>query len=349
MILLFCLPRKVRIYIFAASIIFLLSGATAYGDRFKIGVSIPLSGSLAEYGQAAQNGMLLAEEEHPEKFVAIEFLFDDNRYDSKLAVGAFNRLVDLEKIDLLYMWGVEPVLAVVPLAKKKKVPVIALTQDPSVAVDNPYVIRFLNPAEEFSKKTLEYLRTKNVKHIGILKAEMTFCNLMVEGLRRNLAEGESIEIIESVLPSELDFKAIVTRLRSMSFDILGLYLVPNQVRSYYRQAQEQKLSMPIFGTTNFESRELIDDLGAAMNGSIFVHSSVSEDFRRRYTARFKNDAEIAYAANGYDFASLTAELFGKDPAHLGAEGILKAYVNSFEFKLVVKRILNGEIEEIPGT
>ena len=36
-----------------------------------IGVIVPLSGSLAEFGEAARNGILLATQEYPERFESL--------------------------------------------------------------------------------------------------------------------------------------------------------------------------------------------------------------------------------------------------------------------------------------
>jgi len=47
--------------------------------KVKVGFILPLSGPVSEYGVAAQNGVALAKEEHPDLFENVELVFDDSR------------------------------------------------------------------------------------------------------------------------------------------------------------------------------------------------------------------------------------------------------------------------------
>ena len=58
-------------------------------NAFKVGVILPLSGPLAEYGVAASNGFKLAQAERPELFKNIQFLMDDSQYDNKKAISSY--------------------------------------------------------------------------------------------------------------------------------------------------------------------------------------------------------------------------------------------------------------------
>jgi len=93
---------------------------------FKIGVSLPLTGPLAEYGEAVRNGIDLALEDQPGLRTKVRFIYEDNSYDAKKAVGNLQKLVDVDGINLFLVWGNEPALSVAPVAEQRKVPTITL-------------------------------------------------------------------------------------------------------------------------------------------------------------------------------------------------------------------------------
>lgn len=66
--------------------------AEAEAHKFRIWISCPLSGVLAEYGTAVRNGVLLAQSNDPSKFENVEIIFEDSKRDPKTAVQAFHSL-----------------------------------------------------------------------------------------------------------------------------------------------------------------------------------------------------------------------------------------------------------------
>jgi len=55
----------------------------AEDSRFRLGVSCPLSGVLAEYGTAVRNGIELARRENPQRFSAVEIVFEDSQMQAQ--------------------------------------------------------------------------------------------------------------------------------------------------------------------------------------------------------------------------------------------------------------------------
>ena len=49
----------------------------------------------------------------------------------------------------------------------------------------------------------EYLRSKSYNKIGIVQAELSFFNVLIDSL-----QGESIDIVESMLPNQVDFRSV---------------------------------------------------------------------------------------------------------------------------------------------
>ena len=343
---------------------FLLSVSVCAAEPLTVGVSIPLTGGLAEYGVAIRNGIELAREEQPELLKNLRIVFDDNRYDPKLAVLGLNRMVDLEQVDLMYLWGVEPGLGAAPVAERRKVPTFVVSQHPNASAGYHYLIRYISPAEKYSAVMLEYLRAKGLKRFGILKSEISFFNVLIDEFAKRLAPDEELTVVQSFLPAESDFRSVVARLKRERFDAIGVYLFPAQLGQFFRAAAEQGYRPRAFGTTAFESATVIKSSFENMNGSVYSHVGFDPAFRERYVKRFGDDIEIAYAANSYDFISLTGKLFGAAAKRPAAEEILNAFMASppetgvsglrtfrgteaegryFDFPVVVRRIEGNRI------
>ena len=176
----------------------------------------------------------------------------------------------------------EPALAIAQIVETKRIPTIVMTQDPRIAEGRKYIIRFVNPADDYAKALFRYFRANKLKHFGIIKAEMTFANVMVDALKKNLASDESLEIIQTVIPSDQDFNTLVAKLRLKNFDVFGLYLIPSQVISFCRQYKTQRLKLPIFGSTVLESIDAIRQCAGVLDSSVFSHIYVEDTFHNRY-------------------------------------------------------------------
>jgi ABC-type branched-subunit amino acid transport system substrate-binding protein len=196
---------------------------------------------------------------------------------------------------------------------------------------------------------------------------MSFYDILIEGMKKNLQADESIEIIEDLLPTDIDFKRVVTKSKKMNFDTLGMFLSPTQILSFLKEAKIQKFNASFFGASPFQSHTLIKQANGMMDNSIFFHNDVSQEFETKYIERFKNDIQIPWAANAYDFVTLSSELFNnleskptterilelfsQDRIHNGAGGAYH-YVNSptegkyFEYPIVVKKIIGQNFQEV---
>jgi ABC-type branched-subunit amino acid transport system substrate-binding protein len=332
-------------------------------EKFKVGAALPLTGVIAEVGIAARNGIELAKEQHPELFTNLEFVYEDSQWDPKSAVAAFNKLVQIDKVSLVFNWGNPTSEAVAPLAEARKIPLLALSLDPSCARGRNYAIRFTNPSADFSKRLARYIKAKGYKKLGVVLAQNTYVQGLLDGLKENLADDQHVTTIATFNLSDMDFRSAVLKVKSGSFDALGVFLISGQVSTFYRQLKQQQVNTPTFGTDFFESPVEIKSAGGAMEGAVYPHLGISPQFEAQYKEKYKNDYQIAYAGNAYDLAVMLGTLFNAAPTGLSSEQILATlksnkssltgvtgsakYQHSsdgdsyFEFPIQLKRVENG--------
>lgn len=295
---------------------------SAQTPEYKVGFVLSLTGSWAEYGAAEQNALELARSEHPDSFRHIKFIYEDCGHQGALTVSAYDKLTGADRIDILFAWGVQPVEILAPRAEAVRLPMIASAQVAAAARGRKFIIRSLNYSEQYSSKLLQFLRTQNAPRLALIQTQMSYYDLLADGIRKNLAPGESLELVDSIGPAAADFRTTVLKTKTKSFDSLGLFLTPPQILEFLGEAEQQGLKTPIFGMHAFQSASLVSQAHGRLNGAVYVHNLVTEDFRVRYLSRFKDDSQISWAANTYDMACLIADALNSSAKRLSNDEIM---------------------------
>jgi ABC-type branched-subunit amino acid transport system substrate-binding protein len=202
---------------------------------------------------------------------------------------------------------------------------------------------------DFSKYLVTELRRRGHKRLAVVKAEYVYFDRLVEGIRDALRPDESVAVFASFQPGETNFRPVIAKLGTGHYDAVGVYLNPDQAALFSRQMGEQRLKLPLFGSTNFGSQKVIRDAKGAMEGAIFSSTYVRDGFRRRYAATFSDDSYVATAAQSYDMAHI---MCGLPPGSAG--GALVDYISKVSpFDGVSGRVAisgsipNGRFLELP--
>lgn len=280
-------------------------------SEYTIGVSIPMSGDMQEFGVAVRNGIELAKSEREEDFKKMEFVYEDNQYDPKQAISNLNKFSNYDNIDLLYIWGDHPATAVAPLIEKRKIPTVAVLTDPRPVAGLQYLVRYANSYTDYSEVMMNYIFEKGYKKLGIVYVDDPYYVNLIEGLKSELREDQSLTLISSHSYGENDFKTSIAKIKQADFDIIGVYLMPGQVSAFYNQAAALNCKKDTFGADVFESQQEIRQAKGNMKGAVYAHNILTPSFRDKYVVKYGNDQQIAYAAQAYEFAALISEMLGK--------------------------------------
>ncbi len=352
------LPTLLLVFVLAFSV-----PVPARAEPVKIGFTLPASGPFAEFGVSAGNALRLAQEDRPDLFRLVQFIVEDDQYDPKTSVTAFQKLKEVDHAALILAWGNEPALALSPIAERQQFPLIAFGQTPSIASGKRYVVRVLSPASEFGSRTAEYLLQERPASVQMVLVENTFYRLVAESLERGLGGAVPFNIAASVPAAEQDFKPHLLKLQQNPEAMVGVFLAPAQVISFFKQANAIGLKNRVFGSTSFESQSVIQGARQFMDGALYVHVNVDPDWHAKYLTRFKNDIQVSYAAVAYDVATSLAKIvqelgtgasgaeilarFGSMSVQKGASGEFRSKETPEDgryiaFEVVAKRISGGK-------
>ncbi len=354
---------------FVVTIFFLLTGTfnMKLHAELRVGAILPLSGMAQEFGDAVKNGIELARAEHPEHFTNVTFIYEDSRYDSKLSLSAANKLITVDKVDLILAWGNTPAITIAPLTERARIPTISVLTEYEEVKDLNYTVRFINSNDQYAEALLKYFRERKYNRIAIALCDQSYYQTYYLGIKNNLQNGESATLLNTYLPGVMDFKDAALKIKQGNYDTVGLFLNPGQISTMARQMQAIGIhGIPVFGADDFESNTEVKDSNGMLEGGVYAGNSFNDAFKNRYRKKYKNDIHLFYAANAYDFAELTAELATSERAytkesilkHFTATGLHKGATGEFAFRkdpvrgkyydfpIVVKKIVGTDREVV---
>lgn len=355
----------------AFAFLFIAFPPQVFGEdkKFQLGFTLPLTGPFAEFGSAVQNALKLAQDDEAPLFEQVHVILEDDQYNAKNALSAFQKLKDVDGAGLILVWGNEPALAVAPVAESSHFPLIAFGQTPAIAAGRQNVLRVLGSADNFGKPIAEYLVKKDVSSIQMILVDNTFYRLVADSIHSRILKSTNFNVIASVPATETDFRTYLMKVKQSPKDSLGVFLSPAQLIPFFKQANELHVMNPIFGSTSFESKAVVTEARQLMNGAVYAHVTVDPAWHERYLKRFGNDIQVSYAAVAYDTlvtiariitsqkagvsGHLVLESLASLPEQHGASGKFVAtssaehgrYIN---FEVALKKIVNGMVEAVPN-
>lgn len=276
----------------------------------RIGAILPLTGGAADYGVSIKNGISLAQEDRPDLFTRIKFIYEDAQYsDAKQSITAFRKLTNIDHSNLIYEFGVPPFKALAPLAESQQIVLIGQCVDTSTGAGRRYVLRFMNTPDDYMQVLVRFLQKKGWNKIGMVVSDQPYLEEMYNAFNRSLLPGQSGTIIQRLPPDEMDLRSYVLRAKSENFDVIGVFLNIGQISQFYKQADSLKLTKPTFGTNFFESLSEIRASNGTMSGAVYAHNDIKSEFLTRYKSLFGAESQIAFGALSYEFAIAVGKLF----------------------------------------
>ena len=279
-----------------------------------IGAILPLTGSVSTYGQSAKNGAELFIEEVNKsggidgKKVVIKY--EDDEGDSTKAINAYDKLVNQEDVSMI----VGPLTsgcanAVGPKATEDKIPLITPTGTETnlTTTGGEYVFRtcYIDSVqgEVIAKYAGENL---NAKTMAILyNVGSDYSKGIAETIKKKFesAGGEVVEYA-SYNDGDKDFSAQLTNVKKANPDIIALPDYYNVVSLIADQARKIGIESTFIGGDGWDSPELVNLGGSALEGSVFVNH-YSPDDTDEAVQNFVNKYKEKYGATPDAFAALT--------------------------------------------
>lgn len=303
-------------------------GSTADSKDIKIGGVFELTGGVASYGQSAVNGAKLAfKQVNASGGVLgkkINFIIADNKSEPSESANAVTKLITQDKVAAI-MGAVASsnTLAAVQIATDNKIPLLTPTStNPKVTVDDngtvkDYIFRscFIDP---FQGTVMANFATKTLKAktaVIYVDNSSDYSKGLAQFFEENFVKsGGQVLSKEAFLQKDQDFKATLTKIKSVNPEVIYVPGYYEEVGKIVKQARELGITVPMLGGDGWDSPKLAEIAGKeVLNNSYFSNHYSTEDkdpkvtqFVEDYKAEY-NQTPDALAALGYDGAMMLVD------------------------------------------
>jgi branched-chain amino acid transport system substrate-binding protein len=292
---------------FPALAILFLAVAAAFPSQakeIKIGLITPLSGDVKTYGESVRNSFLIAVEEANAKGgvagMKIAYIIQDDKNDATEAANVANLLVNQYRVKAIV--GSVTSKATIPVSdiiQAAKIPTLTPTAtNPKVTVADgkrkDYMFRscFIDPFQgmvmaKFSRETL-----KNKSAAVLFDASNDYSKGTAEVFRDGFRKlGGTVAAFEAYGKDDVDFSALLTKVKASGADVLFLPDYYNKVGLIAKQAQEKGLKVQLVGPDGWDSPDLVKVAGSAIEGGYFSNHYSPDDKRPEVAAWVKKYKE----------------------------------------------------------
>ena len=301
-------------------------GKSADSNSIKIGLLNEMTGGNATFGTSSANGAKMAFKEINAKGGVlgkqILAVIADNKSEPSESANAMTKLATQDNVVAVTgVFASSNAIAASSVAEATKTPFLAVgATNPKVTVDEKskkvknYTFRvcFIDPFQGTVGANF-VLNTLKLKKAAIMVDNSSDYS---KGLAAFFKEaftkgGGSIVSEEAYLQKDQDFKAVLTKLKSLNADVVYVPGYYEEVGKIVKQAREMGITAPIIGGDGWDSPKLVELGGApALNNTFFTNhysvddnSPASKAFVEAYKKEYGQNPD-ALAVLGYDAAKL---------------------------------------------
>ena len=324
----------------------------------KIGVMLPMSGEMAEFGQNSRYAVEFAQEDHKDSPIKFDIIFEDDTFASSRAAVIVNKFISVDKVDAIVS-SFSPVGSVVsPIADKAKVLHIGLSNAANIA-EGELNFTDWQQVDIAAKKMVDYLVSQNCKKVVSFNME-TVGNEEMRVKTNHFLDKSGIEYKEfNFNPDNRDFALMIEKALQFEADYWILNSFPPEQDILRKKMIEQKIDIPVI---NIQCMKLTKNIQLFEN-QVFVDAPDGDKKFIERMAKKTSSKILNIAAYAYDIVNLImtanedfyakngrvpndfelADTLKKTKFYKGIVGELEVQDNGIiKSPSVIKKIINGD-------
>ena len=299
---------------------------TTIGDTIKVGVNLELTGTVAAYGNAENNGVKLAVQEINKAGGVdgkkIELVTKDNKSENAEASTAATNLAIQSQVNAMIGPATSGAVAAASLnAQKTGVPLLTpsgtqddLTLDTVDGVKK-YVFR-TTFQDSFQGQVLAQYAYRN---LNAKKVVLYYDNSSdyAKGIAEEFKKKYQGDIVTTATfaSGDKDFQSALTKIKNLDYDAIVMPGYYTETGIITKQARDMGISVPILGPDGFNDDSFGDLAGKANTNGVYYVSGYSTktalsakatDFIKAYKAKYGSEPNM-FAALAYDSVYMIAK------------------------------------------
>lgn len=215
-------------------------------DKLKIGAVLPLSGNMAQLGESGRTGLLLAEEYiNSKNDRKIKIFFEDGMANPTSSINAVNKLVTLDKIEIVFSIISAVELSIVPIQEKEHFLMFSHSSHPKLSAINDLFFRQSQTVQQESDFILSNIDTVSSLTICYMSDDY---GVAFEREMQNKIPQNRIKSIISFLPAESNFATIAKKIIDAKSDKIIICAGGKNIADLVKKLREQNYKGEIITT-----------------------------------------------------------------------------------------------------
>ncbi len=280
----------------------------------KVGVILPLTGSIAVSGEKLLQGVELAKAEFDPSEVT--FIVEDDHTDTVDGVSAAKKLLEVDKVDVLVgLYVPDEVVAVAPMAKEKGVTIFSASycSDQFKNLDN--VFCGYPGALDQLRTVIPQIKKQNVKTVALVNTNDDFGINSRDGMVALAKDGGYSVVVNELVPFESrDLKTQADKVIASKAD--AVFMASGDTAQAFTlmkilKERGYKGMRITFVDLNMQA---VKDFGASVEGTFapgIAPNQFSADFTAKYSAKYGKAPEDYVVALGYDITKAVLGIMQK--------------------------------------
>jgi branched-chain amino acid transport system substrate-binding protein len=290
----------------------------------RVGMVMPLTGTLADAGKQAVAGARLYMDRHGDSTAGtrIELTIRDDTSSFDVGKRLIQEAIVNDKVNIIAGGTTGDLFAGAPIITEAKVPTVIMLSSTSAAIDkSPYFVRTSCTLAQSSVIIADWAMKNGVKRVVTLTSDFAPGHEAEASFKgRYVAAGGEIAEATRVPLQNPDFAPFLQRARDANPQAVFVFIPSVQAGTFARQYVERGLDragIKLIGPGDITDDELLPSIGDVMLGTITAHfysaahpSSVNASFVDAYRKQTGKRANFM-AVSGYDGMHLIYEALKK--------------------------------------
>lgn len=285
-------------------------------NKIKVGLLVAQTGYGSSFGESEKNAMELLKKKYPD----VEFYLEDNKSDPKQSISAVNKLININKVNIIYTDLTTVANAVNPILANNKIIHISSVYLKSLLTNNKYALRNLPTGIQESDLLFQYINKNNLKSakIAVIVSNDEFGNGSLEDFIKISNENNSKIIYRGVIPDEnLQIKLEVSKIINLKPDMVYIGSILPNLGIVIKELRIAEFNGLITTNDAFPYPYILEQAGSHSKGTIYVDFKSGgkfESFAEVYKTQFRKEvipsAVLCY--DGLSFIIDNMKKFGND-------------------------------------
>lgn len=268
---------------------FAMGAAQKHEEEIRIGAVIALTGYGASMGESEKNAIAMLKEKYDD--TQVKFFIEDSKSNPKDGVSAVNKLININKVDIVYCDLTTVSNAINPILEKEKKILIACVYLKDLLNINRYAIRNLSTAKQGAKLLLSYLKDRGIllTTVASLISNDEFGNSSLSDFKNVLDEFNGKLVYEGTILDLMILKSEITKLLHKKPSVVYIASLYSHVGNAIKELRIQGYKGEIITTEAFPYPYIIEAAGKYAKDTIYVDFPATEKYNKfkiRYKKQF---------------------------------------------------------------